>query len=152
MLWNKICLMSLMIFACTFTLFAGDDLKHYMLKDDNNNALKGLDVVSFFEGTPAQGSQDFQTEYAEVNWSFANQANLDKFIQSPSEYLPKYHGYCAWAIMNDRLREGMIDYWHVYDDDLYFLCSEEAMKNFQDDPEGISEKADEKWQEMLHRS
>ncbi len=151
MMWNKIRSMSLLLLTCSFALFADDGSDHYMLKDEDNTALKGFDVVSFFEGSPVKGSEQHQTEYANVNWYFVNQEHLDKFLQSPSDYLPKYHGYCGWAIRNDKLREGEIEYWHVYDDELYFLCSEEALQNFHDDPAGISEKADDNWQQMLDR-
>lgn len=138
-----------MLIICAFALFAGDSTEGYMLKDENNTALKGLDVVSFFNGTPVKGSEDFQTEYAEVTWHFANQENLDAFLRSPSDYLPKYHGYCATALSNNRISLSSIEYWHVYDGGLYFFCRENLVQGFLEDPDGVSEKADENWQKML---
>jgi YHS domain-containing protein len=154
MLWYKINIFSMLMVACAFTLFANTngELNHYMLRDTNNIALQGYDPVSYFDENPLKGKQEYQTNFAEVTWLFANQSNLDKFLRSPEEYLPEYHGYCVWAIRNDRLMKGLLEYWEIHNGKLYFLCSKKALQNWLENPDTHTKKANENWQNMLDDS
>jgi YHS domain-containing protein len=61
-------------------------------------AIHGYDVVSYFKGSPAQGSRNFSSEYRGVTFFFANQANMNTFDASPEAFIPAYGGWCATAI------------------------------------------------------
>lgn len=152
MFLKKICTSTLFVLAFISPLFTDDSIDHFMLEDDHfmimddqANALKGFDVVSFFDGTPVKGNARFQIEYLDVKWNFANQKNLDKFYQSPHKYLPMHEGYCTYALSQGNFREGIIDYWLIYEDGLYFFCDEEGMKHFQSNPSQVKAKAEEQW-------
>ena len=97
----------LLVFALfSFSSFSAGE---YYTGFFSNKAVSGYDTVSFFDGTPVKGKSAFSTNYKGAVWLFHTQANLDKFIQSPSQYAPQYGGYCAWAIgKNDDLAQGIL--------------------------------------------
>ncbi|MBO0342890.1 MAG: YHS domain-containing (seleno)protein [Bacteroidota bacterium] len=64
----------------------------------NGYAVNGYDVVSYFVGVPMEGKKEFSTIYDGAMFKFHNQENLDTFKDDPSAYVPKYGGYCAYAV------------------------------------------------------
>ncbi|MEM8928921.1 MAG: YHS domain-containing (seleno)protein [Bacteroidota bacterium] len=70
--------------------------KHYNTK--KGYVANGYDVVSYFDGVPLQGKKEFTGQNDGVRYKFANQVNLEKFKADPSKYVPKYGGYCAYAV------------------------------------------------------
>lgn len=58
----------------------------------------GYDVVAYFDNSAVEGKDAFTTTYDNVRFKFSGQENLDKFINNPKHYLPKYGGYCAYAV------------------------------------------------------
>ena len=69
--------------------------------DDKNVFLAGYDVVSYYNANQAvQGSARYATEYEGATFHFANPENLAAFSATPVKYLPKYGGYCAFAVAN----------------------------------------------------
>lgn len=141
----------LFILCCSCCLISEEPVVDYMLKNKENVALDGYDVVSYFQGEPVKGKEEFQMPYADVIWYFVNEENLNKFIESKSRYLPAYHGYCVYAISNGRLVKGVLQYWKVYQDKLYFLCTEEAFNAWLMSPDYYIKSADSKWEEMLYQ-
>ncbi|MDD1795436.1 YHS domain-containing protein [Enterovibrio sp. ZSDZ42] len=111
-----------------------------------NDAVSGYDTVSFFDGTPTEGSSTFKTEHDGVTWKFANQANLDKFLANPAQYAPQYGGHCSWAIAaNDALAPGDPMLWKVVDNKLYLNYNEETFETWNQDIEGFIETGDKNW-------
>lgn len=74
-------------------------LKHYNVK--NTLALEGYDAVSYFDGTPLEGKNEFSSIHKGITYRFATQANLTKFKTDPDKYEPAYGGWCAYAMGND---------------------------------------------------
>ncbi len=66
--------------------------------DDNGLAIGGYDVVAYFSGTAAQGSEAYKTEHNKVTYHFASKENLEAFKANPTQYLPQFDGYCAWGV------------------------------------------------------
>jgi len=67
--------------------------------DDNQLANKGYDVVNYFTTNTAQrGSASFSATNNESTYYFINAENLEAFKANPSQYLPQYDGYCAFAV------------------------------------------------------
>ena len=64
----------------------------------NGYAVQGYDVVSYFDKTPLEGKEEFFTTFDGVKFKFYNAKNLKRFEESPFKYLPKYGGYCAYAV------------------------------------------------------
>ena len=115
--------------------------------------IKGYDVVSYFEGKPEKGSSTFETSYNGVTWRFSSQANLDKFLQAPIDYVPQYGGYCAYAIgkkgekvdidpMTYEIRDGKLYlFYNAWGTNTLDLWNKEG-------PEDLRVKADQYWESM----
>lgn len=56
------------------------------------------DVVSYFSNAPQKGNDKFEHTYKNIKLLFASQSNLETFKANPEKYLPKYGGWCAYAI------------------------------------------------------
>jgi len=59
---------------------------------------EGYDVVSYFNQKAEKGNKNFMITYDGVKFQFSSKENLEKFKKSPTEYLPQYGGYCAYAL------------------------------------------------------
>ena len=74
--------------------------------DENKLANKGYDVVNYFTTNSAErGSAEFSTQHKGATYYFVNAENLKAFKAAPSNYLPQYDGYCAFAVakMNQKV-------------------------------------------------
>ena len=57
-------------------------------------ALKGYDPVAYFTlGLPVKGQKEFQFEWKNAKWLFANTEHLTLFQEDPEKYAPQYGGY-----------------------------------------------------------
>lgn len=69
--------------------------------ESENLVVNGYDVVSYFsESEPVKGKQSISTDYQGLLIYFSSQENKRKFLDDPEKYLPKYGGWCAYAIGN----------------------------------------------------
>lgn len=62
---------------------------------------EGYDVVAYFSNKALKGNSKFQTEHDGAHYKFSSKENLNKFKENPNKYVPKYGGYCAYAIGTD---------------------------------------------------
>lgn len=61
--------------------------------------LDGYDVISYLADDQAiKGLSKYNAEYDGVKFYFASKDHEDLFIQNPKKYIPKYNGYCAFAV------------------------------------------------------
>lgn len=61
--------------------------------------LGGYDLVSYFKSnTPSKGIKTHEVNYKGANYWFASAENKKLFLNHPSAYLPKYGGWCAYAM------------------------------------------------------
>lgn len=70
--------------------------KSYLLT--NGFVASGYDVVSYFENKPMPGKDAYIVEYEQVKFKFTSEENLKTFKANPKKYVPKYGGWCAYAI------------------------------------------------------
>lgn len=70
--------------------------KNYLLT--NGFVASGYDVVSYFENKPMPGKDPYIAEYEQVKFKFSSEENLKTFKANPKKYVPKYGGWCAYAI------------------------------------------------------
>ena len=69
--------------------------------ESENLVVNGCDVVSYFsESEPVKGKQSILTDFQGLLVYFSSQENKRKFLDDPEKYLPKYGGWCAYAIGN----------------------------------------------------
>ncbi|MCB4798510.1 YHS domain-containing (seleno)protein [Neotamlana laminarinivorans] len=59
---------------------------------------EGYDVVSYFKNNPQEGKTEYTTTFNGVKFKFSSKENLNTFKNNPESYVPKYGGYCAYAI------------------------------------------------------
>ncbi|MBI2517025.1 MAG: YHS domain protein [Opitutae bacterium] len=96
--------------------------------DDHGVFLGGYDVVAYFTAHEATvGDLRFSTRHEGAIFHFATQGHLDAFKAAPARYLPKFGGFCAFAVANGKttvkanprtfkLRDGAL---YLFFDDLY---------------------------------
>ena len=114
-------------------------------------AAGGYDVTSYFsEAQPIKGEKAFKTEYMDADWYFANQKNLDKFIQNPQRYAPQYGGYCAWAVSQGNTASGDPLLWTIHEDKLYLNYNHEINNRWHSDKERLIVEADKNWPTVLN--
>lgn len=61
-------------------------------------AVNGYDVVSYFKGKALEGNEDYVARFDGVKFKFVSKENLETFNSDPRAYLPKYGGFCAYAV------------------------------------------------------
>ena len=113
-------------------------------------AIGGYDVVEYFnlsKGAKAvKGKSAFSTKYQNLTWYFKSQANLDKFKASPQKYIPKYGGYCAYAIAaKNKLVGPDANAWDIVDGKLYLNYSNKTLANWRKDTKGYISKGNTNW-------
>ncbi|PKH49941.1 hypothetical protein CXF68_04135 [Tenacibaculum sp. Bg11-29] len=58
----------------------------------------GYDVVAYFSNKAVKGNKKIKATYDGVSFLFFSQENLGLFKKDPKKYIPKYGGFCAYAI------------------------------------------------------
>ncbi len=74
--------------------FAGD-----WNTNKNGVVLDGYDVVSYRTDDKAtKGLPKLYAKYDGATFYFSTKKHLNMFIKTPKQYVPKYNGYCAFAM------------------------------------------------------
>jgi len=110
--------------------------------EDNNLAVSGYDTVSYFSGTPVQGSADFSTTYQGAEYQFASQENLDTFLSDPAKFAPQYGGYCAYGAAKEAAFPGDPSVYAVVDGKLYLNINSDVQVLWNEDQAGHIQAAD----------
>jgi len=122
----------------------------FYMADQSNLAIKGYDVVSFFDSPkPQMGNPNFSHKYGGVTWLFINEENLFKFRENSQHYIPQYRGYCVWALSQGRLIGGDPTLSKMLDGKLYLLCSQESLEKWMKDPYTHIERANNNWSKLM---
>lgn len=111
-------------------------------------AAHGYDVISFFQGTPAVGSDRFALAYGGAAYRFTTQKNLDTFKADPSHYEPAYGGFCAYGTVLGKKFDGDPRYWKVVDNRLFLNLNSDIQSKWSEDIAGNIRKADENWAKL----
>ena len=119
----------------------------------NGVAAQGFDVVSFFNGKPLKGSQNFITNYDGGKFVFASKENLEKFETNPEGFAPQYGGFCAIAMSEDKEVIPNPKSWEIRDGKLYFFTRMlfgiiDAKRQWVKDPLVKRNLADAAWDKM----
>jgi YHS domain-containing protein len=96
--WGNLGLIILLLTASN--LLAQDQSKRlgqYNLNEDNL-AVQGYDVVSYFMGAPSKGKKANLYEYKGITYWFTTSENLELFKKQPDKFEPAYGGWCAYAM------------------------------------------------------
>lgn len=113
----------------------------------------GYDVVSYFGGLAQEGKKEFVSERDGVKFKFATQENLDRFNASPEKYIPKYGGYCAYAVAVVGKKVPVNpETFEIRDGALYLFYNSGKNNTLEkwlaEAPEKLRAKADQNWQKI----
>lgn len=115
----------------------------------NGIAVDGYDPVSYFNGKPMEGKEQFKWSYKGITYLFVDQANLSSFKRSPEKYEPAYGGWCAYA-MGDSGEKVKIDpeTFKILDNRLYLFYNfwgNNTLKDWNKEEKKLKATADENW-------
>ena len=113
----------------------------------------GYDVVSYFYGEALEGKKEFTVENDGVKYKFANKANLKEFQTNPDKYVPKYGGYCAYAVGAYGKKVSINpETFEIRDGALYLFYNSGKNNTLEswlaESPEILKEKADKNWKKI----
>jgi len=111
-------------------------------------AVQGYDVVSYFNATPKEGSKSIQSSVSGVHYYFSSQKNKSLFDKNPNRYIPKYGGWCAYA-MSRGDEVGINPEAYLIQNDSLYLFYKTRFKNtvtkWEKTPKVFHKKADINW-------
>ncbi|RMB58525.1 hypothetical protein EAX61_09475 [Dokdonia sinensis] len=118
-------------------------------------AAEGYDVTEYFNNKAVEGHKDFTHAYDGVKFKFANQANLDKFKANPTQFLPQYGGYCAYAVADKGKKVGVDpETFEIRDGKLYLFYNSwgnNTLENWTEEgPEKLKAQADAAWAKVQY--
>ena len=96
-----------------------------------------------------KGAAEFSTEYEGAQWRFSSAENLAAFQENPLAYAPKYGGYCAWALSQNKLARGNPQNWNIVDGKLYMNYDDKIQARWAKDIPGFIALADQYWPDIL---
>ncbi|QLH33164.1 MAG: YHS domain protein [Cyclobacteriaceae bacterium] len=143
-----------MFFLLVSVVAPGQDEKrtaHFNLK--KNIALEGYDPVSYFDGKPLKGKEDFKVVFRSVTYLFTNASNAAKFKQAPENYEPAYGGWCAFA-MGDSGEKVKIDpeTFKVLNGKLYLFYNfwgNNTLTDWNKNEALLKSKGDQNWKKII---
>ena len=114
-------------------------------------AVKGYDVVAYFNNEAVEGAAAFTTTFDNVKYKFSSQKNLDTFLKNPKAFIPQYGGYCAYAVaINSKKVDVDPKTFEIRDGKLYLFYNSwgnnTLKKWIEKDVKGLQEKADLNWE------
>ena len=125
------------------------------INQHNHLANYGYDVVSYFSGKPEQGSSKFSVLYEGVNYYFLNAQNKTKFQQSPTQYLPQYGGFCAFAMGDSGEKIDVNPKTYKITNGKLYLFYDKFFKNtltsWNKDEKNLTVKADRNWKKLTEK-
>ena len=114
----------------------------------SNLAVQGYDVVSYFSGTLTKGREYMKSEVLGVVYYFSSEQNKTFFDKNPKRYIPKYGGWCAYAMAKGEQVEVNPEAYLIQNDSLYLFFKTyfiNTQTKWQAHPEFFQEKADANW-------
>jgi len=112
-------------------------------------AIKGYDPVAYFTQHQAvKGSADFQAGYGGATYWFASAEDKALFEQVPTQYLPRYDGFCAFGASQGHKADIDPTAFSIIDGQLYLNYSHGVQAQWKTDIPGYVAKADANWPEV----
>lgn len=88
--------------------------------NEKSLAIKGYDPVAYFtDGKPTPGQAQFEYEWDEHVWHFANAEHRDLFKADPARYAPQFGNFCAMALSLGQIVIADPNNWLISDGKLY---------------------------------
>jgi YHS domain-containing protein len=124
-----------------------------IVNSDKGLGIEGYDPVTYFDNTPQEGKSSIYFEYNGIKYQFIDEENRSKFQKSPASYLPKYGGWCAYAMAySGKKVEVDPETYKIVDGELYLFYNKyfnNTLKSWNEDESGFKRKADSNWDKVL---
>lgn len=109
-------------------------------------ALRGYDPMSYFTGKgPVMGNESNKFVFEGATYWFASTENLAKFKANPTQYAPKFGGFCAMGVAKDKKIDSDPSAWRIVDGYLFVLQNKDVQKNWLVDVSGNLKSATVSW-------
>jgi len=66
--------------------------------NEDKIVISDYDVVSYFNRNPKKGNKAIFVNYKGIIFQFINKSNKELFLKNPQKFIPKYGGWCAYAM------------------------------------------------------
>ena len=117
--------------------------------DKNNVLIGGYDVVSYHQTQVLKGDEQFQAEFDGVILYFSSEKNKNEYEKAPENYMPKYGGWCAYAVGDNGEKVSVNPKtYKIIDGELYLFYNKNAtntLKLWNKNEDELKKKADENW-------
>ena len=123
---------------------------------ENGYIADGYDVVAYFSDQTIAGKVTYSTSYNGARYKFINKENLAKFKSKPSEYVPQYGGWCAYA-MGTKGKKVRIDAenFEIRDGKLYLFYNSWGNNKLEswlkENPTSLKKEAATNWKKIKHK-
>ena len=115
--------------------------------------LQGADVVAYFTaGGYRPGIAQYQSQFEDVTFWFANAEHKALFDQSPERYLPQFGGYCANGIAYGIPWGGDADTWKLIAGKLYIFGGQGSKDAWELDERTNLARAERYWADEVKGS
>ena len=89
--------------------------------DESGMGIKGYDPVALLDnGTLVKGEEGVHFTYLGARYHFLNMDNKVAFVINKDRYIPRYGGWCAFAVSKGQTADIDPQTFSVYKDKLYF--------------------------------
>ncbi len=141
----------LLLFIC----FSGFVFSQQVYNTKKGVVAEGYDVVAYFSNEAIEGDKKNAAEYDGVKFYFSSKENLKTFLSNPIKYIPKYGGFCAYA-MGAKAKKVSIDpeTFEIRDGDLYLFYNSWGRNTLTSwieiGPEKLKLQADKNWKKFAN--
>lgn len=143
-----------LLFAISgISLLAQDTTKSSILNLEDGIMIHGYDIVSYFNGKPLEGKASITKKYKGATYQFHTETNLTAFNANPEKYIPKFGGYCAYAM---GARGELVDIdpetFKIVNGKLYLFYNayfNNTLKKWNKDETNLLKRANTNWKELL---
>lgn len=120
-------------------------------------AIDGYDPVAYFQqGEARKGTEQEVLSYQGLDYYFSSTKNKLLFEENPEKYLPKYGGWCSYAVAETATKmEPDPNEWQIQDGELILFTSNIVTKitgslkdDWNEEPEEYEARADSNWEKM----
>ena len=140
--------MKYLIYIFFFVIFITQAQTDYNTK--KGFLAEGYDVVSYFDNKAEKGNKKYTTTFDGTRFKFTSQTHLDTFKANPKQYIPRYGGYCAYAVA-EKAKKVSVDpeTFEIRDGKLYLFYNSWGINTLKSwlekDVNQLIIKADQSW-------
>ena len=116
-------------------------------------AIRGVDPVALATlNAVAPGEAVRTVVHAGVAYYFASALTAEAFEAAPEKYLPRYGGFCAFAVALGKKLDGDPRYADIVDGRLYLFVDAGIFARYLENPSEILAKAEAAWPSIEHEA